>query len=522
MKKNLVSLLLVGALVAPGALVLAQESEDSGTIEETTQESFEEETTVDPGEDFVEDYQSDEENEITILSAPSSLSESGDNGNKGTEEELSEAKTNAIAIVEDSSLSEDDKKAFIGSINRSETIERVEYWSNFAKRKSNEIEAEKEKEELEKELKDAKESALEEIEGLTLSDESKEVYKNRIEASETINIVDAVLADARNESAVTNDLDVIRKNALDELNLLNLDEDVRDAHKGSISRSDSIDDVNYWLNMARRKSAENDATELEAKREFVLEQLEELGFSEEELNDFVERVKVAESSEGIDNIFEEAKAKSDANDKTVHPEFYIGVVRNDFPQFDAEGNEYEVVIGEEVTTITITDKDGKLVAVIEYNEDTDTTKIKSIPATPIQPGVNTKVIVDGVKEKFPTFDNEDYTYETEVTETKVIVTIKNKEGHLVAVVEYDREKEAYSVKPAELTPAKPIEKDDESTVEESEVVDVVTADGQPVQVVRTDSRSELPETGELGGATAMMAAALSALGGLGLLFKKRK
>ena len=215
---------------------------------------------------------------------------------------------------------------------------------------------------------------------------------------------------------------------------------------------------------------------------------------------------------------------------TPDPEFYIGVVRNDFPQFDAEDNEYEVVIGEEVTTITITDKDGKLVAVIEYNEDTDTTKIKSIPATPIQPGVNTKVIVDGVKEKFPTFDNEDYTYETEVTETKVIVTIKNKEGHLVAVVEYDREKEAYSVKPAELTPAKPIEKDEETTVEDDEsgvVVDEEDSEvvaGQSIQVKRTDSvdsRANLPETGELGSGLTIMAALLAGLGGLGLLFKRR-
>lgn len=140
---------------------------------------------------------------------------------------------------------------------------------------------------------------------------------------------------------------------------------------------------------------------------------------------------------------------------TPDPEFYIGVVRNNFPQFDAEGNEYDVEDLADFVIITITDKDGKFVAEIEYNKADQTTRIVSIPSTP-------------------------------------------------------------------LKPAKPIE---ETT--EEETTEVVTDNGAtPVQVIRStsteSSRAELPETGELGGGLTVLASALSALGGLGLFFKKRK
>lgn len=227
-------------------------------------------------------------------------------------------------------------------------------------------------------------------------------------------------------------------------------------------------------------------------------------------------------------------------DVVVPDEFYIGIVLNDFPQFDKEGNEYEVERLDDFVFVTITDKGGEFVVEIEYSLADNTTRIISIPTAPLEPAKpikkdeesNDNFYVNVVKNDFPQYDKEGYSYEVEALEDFVFITITNVNGEFVADIEYsiaDQTTRIVSIALVPLEPAQPIEEttdeetsEEETTDEESEVVDVVTADGQPVQVVRTDSRSELPETGELGGATAMMAAALSALGGLGLLFKKRK
>ena len=154
--------------------------------------------------------------------------------------------------------------------------------------------------------------------------------------------------------------------------------------------------------------------------------------------------------------------------------------------------------------------------------------ISATPIEPIKPIEKDNFHVNVVKNDFPQYDKEDYSYEVETLDDFVFITITDANGEFVAEIEYniaDQTTRIVSVALIPLEPAKPIEKDEETTEEETteeEVVDVVIANGQPVRVVRTDSRSELPETGELGGTTAMMAAALSALGGLGLLFKKRK
>lgn len=241
------------------------------------------------------------------------------------EKELKEAKTQAIATINDLKyLDKDNKNYYTSMITDAKSIDKVNGIVELAISVDSELQKEAaEKEEAERQLNKVKREVTKEIDALKyLSKAEKEVFKNdakgQINAKSVQDIVSqAVKADKLAEEKLELDqkakeLRNAKNLAISEIeSLLYLDDNLKNNYISEIEKTKSIEEIKPWVDGARADNEEAKAnhTELEAHKHEAINTVMGLeNLTQADKDKASSSIRSAKSKSAVDGLVKDAKA----------------------------------------------------------------------------------------------------------------------------------------------------------------------------------------------------------------------
>ena len=170
------------------------------------------------------------------------------------------------------------------------------------------------------ELKEAKEKAKDEIDKLpNLSDTEKDEYKGKVDNATDKSGVDQAVNDAKAKDTANKELKEAKEKAKDEIDKLpNLSDTEKDEYKGKVDNATDKSGVDQAVNDAKAKDTAN--KELKEAKEKAKDEIDKLpNLSDDEKDKYKKQVDDAQTKGDVEKAVEDAKAK-DAENKNAADE----------------------------------------------------------------------------------------------------------------------------------------------------------------------------------------------------------
>ena len=210
---------------------------------------------------------------------------------------------------------------YVARINSALSKGEIQAVVSEASAKNAELQAKYEEEQAAKELVKAKESAIQVIGGLTLTNDEKADFTSQVNAATSIDQVNSVLETAKaksTENETAKQLEKAKTDAKTSIDSMNITNDEKSDFKSKVEAATTVDEVKSIVSEAQKISDENDAKEEEAKKlaeakSAAITQLEQMNLKDQ-LNSFKSKVNAATTVDEVKSIVNEAQVISDQND----------------------------------------------------------------------------------------------------------------------------------------------------------------------------------------------------------------
>ncbi|WP_137665910.1 albumin-binding GA domain-containing protein [Enterococcus hulanensis] len=210
---------------------------------------------------------------------------------------------------------------YVARINSALSKGEIQAVVSEASAKNAELQAKYEEEQAAKELVKAKESAIQVISGLTLTNDEKADFTSQVNAATSIDQVNSVLETAKAksiENETAKQLEKTKTDAKTSIDSMNITNDEKSDFKSKVEAATTVDEVKSIVSEAQKISDENDAKEEEAKKlaeakSAAITQLEQMNLKDQ-LNSFKSKVNAATTVDEVKSIVNEAQVISDQND----------------------------------------------------------------------------------------------------------------------------------------------------------------------------------------------------------------
>ena len=211
---------------------------------------------------------------------------------------------------------------YVARINSALSKGDIQAVVSEASAKNAELQAKYEEEQAAKELVKAKESAIQVIGGLTLTNDEKADFTSQVNAATSIDQVNSVLETAKaksTENETAKQLEKAKTDALAALEGLNLTADEKQGFADQINQATTVDQVNQISSAAQVKSDENDqkeeaAKKLEEAKKAAKTSIDSMNITNDEKSDFKSKLEAATTVDQVKSIVSEAQVISDQND----------------------------------------------------------------------------------------------------------------------------------------------------------------------------------------------------------------
>ncbi|RSU08915.1 CAP domain-containing protein, partial [Vagococcus elongatus] len=250
----------------------------------------------------------------TIVSDAKAVSDNNDQAT--SEQQLSDVKADAKIKIGSMNLTNEEKTAFTSQIDGAKTINDVKSIVEEAQKVSDVNDA------AEKELTEAKQNAIKQLDLLNLKDSEKQSFVKQINNAVSKDEIDTIILDAKvtsdknDQTASEQQLVDAKNDAKSKISAMNLKDEIKATFISQVDAAKSISEVKGIVEDAQKVSDVNDASEKELSdaKTKAINDIKRLNLTNDEMTRFINQVNEAQTVEKIKSIASNAKIQSDAND----------------------------------------------------------------------------------------------------------------------------------------------------------------------------------------------------------------
>ncbi|RSU08949.1 CAP domain-containing protein, partial [Vagococcus elongatus] len=250
----------------------------------------------------------------TVVSDAKAVSDNNDQAT--SEQQLSVAKADAKIKIGSMNLTNEEETAFASQIDGAKTINDVKSIVEEAQKVSDVNDA------AEKELTEAKQNAIKQLDLLNLKDSEKQSFVNQINNAVSQDEIDTIISEAKgtsdnnDQTASEQQLVDAKNDAKSKISAMNLKDEIKATFISQVDAAKSISEVKAIVEDAQKVSDVNDAAEKELSdaKTKAINDIKRLNLTNDEMTRFINQVNEAQTVEKIKSIASNAKIQSDAND----------------------------------------------------------------------------------------------------------------------------------------------------------------------------------------------------------------
>ena len=259
--------------------------------------------------DVLENYKTQVDNASSVQDIDNIVLEAQQKNEEERQKVLTEKREAAKLVLEGLTYLEDTRRQeYLNELNTADSEEAID---DIVAR------AEKENEDAKQEQLTAKRAeAIQKLEELTYLGDKKQQYIDEINAADTEQKIDQLVAEAQqeNEELKKQAIENARTQALETLNTLTYLGDAKQEYVQKITNAATEQEIETFLNQAKAENETKKQQAIAAKREEAKQQLDTLSYlTPEEKAEYTEQIENADSEDAITQIMSDAEAANAKN-----------------------------------------------------------------------------------------------------------------------------------------------------------------------------------------------------------------